>query len=590
MHKKGCGKPGYFSSKKPWKRCEKSPFSAVFWYNGDMERKTFDEQELNKLPKEMLIRLYLQMAAQLETLTEQNRLLIKQMADLQESVAVLTQQRFGRKTEKTREMVDGQLSFADLGNGELVLNEAEVCLDAAEVSGEDPEDALEESLRRERRKRRPGKQKELLGKLELRVEEHTLEEDELEARFPGGYRRLPDDITTTLEYVPARFVATEHHIGVYTDPAGKEFVRAEGPKKLLNHSVLSPSLAAAILNGKYTNALPLHRLEGEFRRSGVELTRQTMSRWVVSLSERYFEPLCGVMAERLREAELVHADETPFVVKEDRKEKGSKTADSYMWVYHTADRCGSPPIFIYDYQRDRKGIHAEEFLGDFRGILMTDGYEPYHTLAKGSGGRIRVAGCWAHCKRKFAEVVKASPSSAKGSVAWEANNRIAAIYHVDNMTKGERPEERQVHRETVVKPLVDAFFAWAAETVDKVGTKKTQEALRYALKQEPYLREFLRDGRIPLDNSDAERSIRSFCVGKHNWHVIETKRGAKASGILYSITETAKANGLKVYDYLKYVLEDMLEHEGEITKEYLKTIVPWSASLPESLKVNTNKK
>ena len=187
-------------------------------------------------------------------------------------------------------------------------------------------------------------------------------------------------------------------------------------------------------------------------------------------------------------------------------------------------------------------------------------------------------------------MVKAAPASAKGSVAWEANSRIAAIYHVDNMTKGEGPEERQVHRETVVKPLVDAFFAWAAETVDKVGTKKTQEALRYALKQEPYLREFLRDGRIPLDNSDAERSIRSFCVGKHNWHVIETKRGAKASGILYSMTETAKANGLKVYDYLKYVLEEMLEHEGQITKEYLKTIVPWSASLPERLKVNTDKK
>ena len=554
-----------------------------------MEKRTFDEEELNKLPRETLIRLYLQLADQMEMLAGQNRLLLKQMADLQESVAVLTQQRFGRKTERTREMVDGQLSFSDLENGELVLNEAEACLDAGEGTAEEAETALEGSLSRERRKRKAGKQKEMLGKLELRVEEHTLPEEELEARFPGGYRRLPDDITTTLEYVPARFVATEHRIGVYADLSGKEFVRAKGPKKLLNHSVLSPSLAAAILNGKYTNALPLHRLEGEFCRSGVELSRQTMSRWTVSLSERYFEPLWEVMAERLREAELVHADETPFVVKEDRKEKGSKTSNSYMWVYHTADRCGSPPIFIYDYRRDRKGVHAEEFLGDFRGILMTDGYEPYHTLAKGSGGRIRVAGCWAHCKRKFAEVVKASASSGKGSAAWEANSRIAAIYHVDNMTKGEDPEERKRHRETVVKPLVDSFFTWASETVEKVGTKKTQEALRYALNQEAYLREFLTDGRIPLDNSDAERSIRSFCVGKHNWHVVETKRGAKASGILYSMTETAKANGLKVYDYLKYVLEDMLEHEGQITEGYLKTIVPWSASLPERLKVKTDR-
>ena len=170
------------------------------------------------------------------------------------------------------------------------------------------------------------------------------------------------------------------------------------------------------------------------------------------------------------------------------------------------------------------------------------------------------------------------------------------ISHNHNIVKieiyfySQKDMKRQMHRETVVKPLVDSFFTWASETVNQVGTKKTQEALRYALNQEPYLREFLIDGRIPLDNSDAERSIRTFCVGKHNWHVVETKRGAKASGILYSMTETAKANGLKVYDYLKYVLEDMLEHEGQITEEYLKTIVPWSASLPERLKVKTDKK
>lgn len=176
---------------------------------------------------------------------------------------------------------------------------------------------------------------------------------------------------------------------------------------------------------------------------------------------------------------------------------------------------------------------------------MTDEYKPYHALAGESSVRIRVAGCWAHCKKRFAEAVKTSPSSVKGSVAWEANGRIAAIYHVDNMTTGEEPKERKRHRGTVVKLLVDSFFTWASETVNQMGTKKTQEALRYTLNQEPYLREFLTDGRIPLDNSDAERSSRTFCVGKHNWHVVETKRGAKAGGILYIMTGTAKANGLK---------------------------------------------
>ena len=256
-----------------------------------------------------------------------------------------------------------------------------------------------------------------------------------------------------------------------------------------------------------------------------------------------------------------------------------------MWVYHTADQYGSPPIFIYDYRDNRRTENVENFTSGYHGILMADGYEPYHTVARKSNGDIVVGGCWAHCKRKFADVIKVDRKNSIGTVAFEGNEKIAKIYHIDNKSKNMNPEERVQYRQEKVKPLVDEFFDWAKERVDKVATEATRKALAYAINQEVYLRAFLDHGIIPLDNSDAERSIRAFCVGKHNWHIASASRGAETSGILYSITETAKANGLKPYEYFKYLFDQLLENEGKITPELAKDLMPWSEKLPEKVRV-----
>lgn len=222
----------------------------------------------------------------------------------------------------------------------------------------------------------------------------------------------------------------------------------------------------------------------------------------------------------------------------------------------------------------------------YQGILVTDGYQVYHTLAEETPEHLRVAGCWAHAKRRYAELLKSiGAKSRNGLIAEEGNRRIAAIYHTDHMCKNASAKERLDHRNQNVKPLVDAYFTWVKSLLNSGAIdkgSKTYQALNYSQNQEPYLREFLNDPIIPMDNNDAERSIKKFCVGKHSWHVIDSKNGAKASAILYSVAETAKANDLKPYEYFKYVLEQMLLHMEDSPKEFIRDLVPWSDMIPDN--------
>ena len=451
---------------------------------------------------------------------------------------------------------------------------------------EDDGQILEEyKARREARKRKKDILANDLRFAEKEVEECVLDEAELAEQFPDGYRELPYETGYRIEYTRAKLVVIEEHIHAYKGKKDGRIIRAGRPEHLMPHSVLTPSLGAAVVSDKFVNAVPVNRLSEEFRRMDVTLRPQTMDRWVMALAECYVKPLvCRMKALMLEKAKLVHADETPFVVEQDRKLEGhSKSSKSYMWVYHTGRRYGSPDIYIYEYQPDRKGCHPAQFLKGYNGIIMTDGYEPYHTIGKEREGEIKVAGCWAHLKRKFAEVIKPAPDKGKGTVAYEGNLRIAAIYHVDNMAKDAPACERLAHRKSTVAPLVDAFFEWVKERDGKVATKATQAALSYAINQEEYLRAFLDDGIIPLDNNDAERSIRKFCIGRNNWVLAATSRGADAAAMMYSMAETLKANRIKPYEYFEYIFKEMRHNENSITAGFLDSLLPWSDTLPQEL-------
>lgn len=193
-----------------------------------------------------------------------------------------------------------------------------------------------------------------------------------------------------------------------------------------------------------------------------------------------------------------------------------------------------------------------------------------------------IAGCWAHARRRFDEAVKALPKDKKkSSLAYLALKQIQAIYRENNKRADKSAEERLKHRQLTVKPLVDAYFAWAKQNRQSVPAKsKTANGLTYSLNQEKYLRTFLENGEVPMDNNAAEQSIRPFCVGKKNRVMIDTVAGAEASAMIYSIAETAKANKLKPYNYFKYLLEEIHRHMDYQGVDFCEDLLPWSDKLP----------
>ena len=562
-----------------------------------MEFKAFSETELNRFSKEMIITLYLQLSASFKLISDQNEQImkqneaqIKQIASLQESIAILTNHRFGRKSEKTSEMIDGQLSFT--ADGSIIINEAEAIADALPEEEKSDEELLAElKKRREARKRKSGVRKNDLAMAQVEREDLEIPKEKLDELFPEGYREMKEMVTTTVEYKPAELIVHEVHIHKYKSLRNDTFVTADHPNHLLAHSIVTPSLFSKMFTDKYVNALPLNRISREFGWLNVIIRPQTMARWMIRVTNKYLCRIVDRMEYYMKaKAKLIHCDETPFVCEEDRKKEGrTKNSKSYMWVFHTADSYGSPPIFVYMYRDNRRTENVENFLKGYKGIIMADGYEPYHIVARKSNGNITVAGCWAHAKRRFAEIIKADTKNAVGTVAFEGNGKIAYIYKLDNQMKEATPEERLKYRQEEIAPLVNELFEWAKDRVDKTATAATVEALKYLINQELYLRVFLTDGIIPLDNSDAERSIRSFCVGKHNWILSATSSGAKVSGQLYSIAETAKANGLKPYEFMKFILEQFLRHENEITDDLIDSLLPWSGTIPEEVKTTIRK-
>lgn len=217
--------------------------------------------------------------------------------------------------------------------------------------------------------------------------------------------------------------------------------------------------------------------------------------------------------------------------------------------------------------------------------MVTDGYQVYHTLEKEMED-LKVAGCWSHARRRFADVVKTlGNEKSKGTLANDALRQIAAIYKIESILNDFSPEERKQQRQLTVKPLVDAFFVWLKENQSKVLPKsETGKGFTYCLNQEKYLRVFIDDGNVPADNNAAEQAIRGFCIGKANWHLIDTIDGAKASAIIYSIAETAKANHLKPYNYFEHLLTEIPKHMDDKNLEFLNDLLPWSEVLPDSCK------
>ena len=533
----------------------------------------YTKEQLNSVDKPFLIQLLLQQQEQLEAITKELHASNEKMQLLMEQVILGKQNRFGRSSEKMEDT--SQICFREVDGTIIFFNEAEaVCdLNAAEP------DALE--LKSPKQPKRKGKKEADLSGLPVRRIDHYLSEEELEAEFGvRGWKQLPDAISRKYHFVPAKAEVEEHHIGVYASKTDEHMVKADHPKALLHGSLVSPSLGAAIINGKYVNAVPLYRLEQEFQRYGLQITRQNMANWCIRLAEEYLSILYDYLHKELYFYHVIQADETPVLVNHDGRKAGSK---SWMWVYRSGHLYQKRQIVLYEYQQTRNASHPREFLKGYDGICVTDGYQVYHTLEK-ELEELTIAGCWVHCRRRFDEALKLVPKSCqKESNAFLLMKQIQAIYREEGKLKDLSSDERLKQRQAVIKPLVDAFFAYL-KTINVSKKDKFGDAVGYALNQEKYLRVFLTDGDVPIDNNASERAIRGFCIGKKNWQMIDTIHGPKSSAIIYSIVETAKANNLKPFDYVQHLLEEIPKHMNDKDCSFLEDLLPWSGKLPAGIR------
>ena len=533
----------------------------------------YTEEQLNSVDKSFLIQLLLQQQEQLEAITKELHASNEKMQLLMEQVILGKQNRFGRSSEKMEDT--SQICFREVDGTIVFFNEAEAVCD---LNAAEPEDL---ELKSPKQPKRKGKKEADLSGLPFRRIDHYLSEEELEAEFGvKGWKQLPDAISRKYHFVPAKVEVEEHHIGVYASKTDEHMVKADHPKALLHGSLVSPSLGAAIINGKYVNAVPLYRLEQEFQRYGLQITRQNMANWCIRLAEEYLSILYDHLHKELYFYHVIQADETPVLVNHDGRKAGSK---SWMWVYRSGHLYQKRQIVLYEYQQTRNASHPREFLKGYDGICVTDGYQVYHTLEK-ELEELTIAGCWVHCRRRFDEALKLIPKSyQKESHAFLLMKQIQAIYREEGKLNDLSSDERLKQRQAVIKPLVDAFFAYL-KTINVSKKDKFGDAVGYARNQEKYLRVFLTDGDVPIDNNASERAIRGFCIGKKNWQMIDTIHGAKSSAIIYSIVETAKANNLKPFDYVQHLLEEIPKHMNDKDCSFLEDLLPWSEKLPAGIR------
>ena len=464
---------------------------------------------------------------------------------LLEQLGLAKKRQFGSSSERIQEELMDQLAFS--------LNEAEAY--AYGTKSATPEQI---AVKAHERKRQSGSVTDIVPEgIPAEVVEHRLSHEERTCTSCGTVmEEIGKEVRRSLQMEPARFWIRED---VYYTYACKKCEEETGEANILKTpkepllcpgSFASAEAVAHIMTQKYVMYSPLYRLEQEFHREGLKLSRQTMANWLLNASDTWLRPIYDVLHMELCRETVLHGDETTLqVLKESGK---AATSKSYMWLYRTSG-CAEHPIVLYEYQPNRKAEHAEEFLKGFSGWLHADGYQGYHKLPE----NIRVVGCWAHARRKFDEALQTLPKEErKNSLAAAGECYCTRLFRLEESFAELTPEERYNKRLELEKTVLDALLAWANETISKAAPKSALgKALYYLLEQWPYLVRYLEDGRLELSNNRAERSIKPFVMGRKNWLFANTPAGAQSSAVIYSLIETAKESGLDPYRYLVWVLK-----------------------------------
>lgn len=505
---------------------------------------------------------------------EQVKRLEKRIGDLElenkrlhDAVEYLTRKLYGRSTEKTSSLSLEQMSLFD---------EAELQADPMA-----PEPDLKE-VEGYRRKKFKGQRTELLKDIPRVKRLCTLDEQDrfCEACSTSLVSVGEEFIRTEIEFIPAKVRVIDYYRETFEcrpcRKNGKPYMeKSPMPYPVIQHSMASPSTVAWVMHQKFVNALPLYRQEKEWRTQGVNLSRATMANWIGAASRDWLAPLVERMHRKLLQEKHLHADETTVQV---MNEKGRKnTTDSYMWVYSSGQH-SQHPIRIFEYQPGRSGKYPQQFLKGFIGYLHSDAYAGYTKIP----GITRCL-CWTHLRRKFVDALPKDVQSPEAPLPSQGITFCNKLFEMEKKLEDLSNEQRKLERLKQEKPVLEAFWAWIQATRGKVLPKsKLSEALNYALNHKEEFMNYLQDGNCSISNNLAENSIRPFTLGRKNWLFSGSPKGASASATVYSIIETAKANGLNPFKYLQYIFNQLPGVQFGQHPEFLEDYLPWSTEVQEA--------
>ena len=495
----------------------------------------------------------------------------EEISQLREYIRLLKSQRFGVRSERS---VPGQMGL---------FNEAEtLCDEAAREAGSEEleEDSIEvpAHTRRKRGGRRP--LPDFLPREEI---VHDLPEEQKICGNDPSHKltQIGCDRLEQLVFVPATAKVLVHVRPKYACAQCKDGVKtAPMPPQPIPKSLATPSLLAQVAVSKYVDGSPLYRQEAMFRRIGVDLSRASLASWMIKMGE-LTQPLLDRFLQNIRDHDYVLADETPFqVLKEDGKRATSK---SFLWALRGGR--AEQPLLYYAYSPTRSGEVIRQLLEGFQGFLQTDGYAGYDAVGAQPG--IVHVGCFAHARRKFDEALRGqgkAPTKKKScavqSLARQGLRQINKLYEYERRWRDATPEERRILRQQKTRPKLEALRLWLDASIGRVSpTSLSGKAMKYLDGQWPKLVRVLDDGRIALDTNAVERCIRPFVIGRKAWLFADTPNGAKASANLYSLVETAKANGLEPWRYLDAIFArlPLANCDGD-----LDALLPWRIELGDA--------
>ena len=397
---------------------------------------------------------------------------------------------------------------------------------------------------------------------------HDLPEEQKKCSCGCALSKIGEEICEQMDLIPAQIYVKRHIRLKYACKSCQENVRiAPVQSQAIPKTLGAPGILAHTAVMKFDDHLPLYRQSEIWERLGVDLSRSTLSSWILKMGAA-LAPLIAHLQKHIIKSGYVQADETPCQV---LKTPGKKdTSASYMWVYKTGAHHN--PAVVYDHQETRKGECAKDFLSGFKGILQSDGYSGYKGVT--DQDCVIAQGCMAHARRKFHD---AWTVAKREGIASKALDVIGKLYEIEEQIKNLSTEQKHKTRKAKGKPILDAFHKWLLEIKPHVQAKGLlDKAIQYTLNQWQALTYYVQNGEINIDNNAAERQIKPFVIGRKNWLFMGSPKGAKASSVLYSLVETAKMNDVNPEGYLKFLLGHKIP---ESNPNFLESLMPWNAKI-----------